>query len=56
VFDLTAPETFEGLVEWINEARKHNLDAYAIIIGNRSDHEDRRVSTEDGNSIWNAVF
>jgi len=51
VFDLTAPETFEGLIEWINEARKHNPDAYAIIVGNKSDHEDRRVSTKDGDSI-----
>lgn len=51
MFDLTTPKTFEGLVEWINEARIHNPDAYTIIVGNKSDHKDRRVATEDGDSF-----
>ena len=51
VFDLTKPSTCEGVVEWIQTTREHNPDAYTVIVGNKSDHKDRSVSTEDGASI-----
>jgi len=51
VFDLTDKATLEDLVEWIEEARQRNPDAYTVIVGNKSDHPKRTVSPEDGASV-----
>ncbi|KAF7996600.1 hypothetical protein HCN44_002246 [Aphidius gifuensis] len=53
VYDITNEKTFENIVKWLRNIDEHaNEDVEKMILGNKSDMEDRRVvSTEKGESI-----
>ena len=48
VFDVTRRDSFEHLVDWINECEKYNLanSVHIIIIANKSDLDGKRVISE----------
>eukprot|EP01128_Nolandella_sp_AFSM9_P000383 TRINITY_DN10542_c0_g1_i1.p1 TRINITY_DN10542_c0_g1~~TRINITY_DN10542_c0_g1_i1.p1 ORF type:complete len:233 (-),score=55.57 TRINITY_DN10542_c0_g1_i1:235-846(-) len=49
VYDITRRETFHHLSSWLEDARKHaNENMVIMLIGNKSDLDRRRVSTEEG--------
>jgi GTPase SAR1 family protein len=50
VYDITDRKTFEHIEYWLSEIRKNGKDFVPkIIVGNKSDLEDKRVvSTEEG--------
>ena len=48
VFDITSKQSFEGAKSWINEIkRKATPDCIIILVGNKSDLDDKRVVSED---------
>jgi len=46
VFDVARYKTFKALTKWIEQARLYS-DAYAVIVGNKSDSYRREVSARD---------
>jgi len=50
VYDITRRETFDHLVEWLEDCRKYsNPNIVIMLIGNKSDLEEKRaVSKEEG--------
>lgn len=59
-YDITNKTSFQNSMYWINEIRQNNDSAKIIIVGNKTDLEDKRqVSFEDGLKIanyYNAPF
>jgi len=52
VFDIGVQQTFRDLPEWLNEVERYAGNAvHRIVIGNKSDRQDREVSTELGTSF-----
>ncbi len=41
-YDITRKETFERLVDWLNDVRKVSPSAHIIVIGNKIDLEEQR--------------
>ncbi|XP_032681878.1 ras-related protein Rab-10 [Odontomachus brunneus] len=53
IYDITNEKTFENIVNWLRKIDEHaNEDVEKMILGNKSDMEDKRVvSTEKGEAI-----
>ena len=52
MFDIGVQETFKSLHEWLHEVERYAGNAvHRIVIGNKSDRQDREVPTEYGNSF-----
>jgi GTPase SAR1 family protein len=53
VYDITRKESFKRINSWLEEAKQcGNPNLSMILIGNKSDREDRRaVSREDGEAF-----
>ena len=48
VFDLTKPESFEHISNWIEEVHRHTpADLPIVLVGNKSDLVDQRRVTQD---------
>ncbi len=47
VFDISRPETLEGLWTWVNVARKREPRMPILVVGNKSDLEERRMVSND---------
>lgn len=54
-YDITNTESFNNITHWLNESDKFNLDRkiVKILIGNKIDSTDRKVSYEEGLKIAN---
>ena len=53
-YDITNKTSFQNSMYWINEIRQNNDSAKIIIVGNKTDLEDKRkVSFEDGLKLSN---
>lgn len=49
VFDLTRPSTFDNIEKWLSQIEKHsgrNKRVPIILVGNKADLQDKRVSSE----------
>lgn len=42
VYDITSVDSFNGAIKWINELKKRAPNCYILLVGNKSDLEDRR--------------
>jgi small GTP-binding protein len=52
VYDVTNMDSFEKVVDWIQEVRRYVPTVPLIIVGNKSDLvEERQVSTENGEEL-----
>lgn len=52
VFDLSSPSSFQSVKNsWITLCRDRSPDAHMILIGNKADLEDRRVSKEEIDAV-----
>jgi Ras-related protein Rab-22 len=47
VFDVTVRGSFENLGEWIQFVRDATSDAFILIFGNKTDCDDRQVTSDD---------
>lgn len=47
VYDITDKESFEAVKTWVNEIKKYSQpDVIKLLVGNKSDLEDKREVTE----------
>ncbi|WXG45271.1 MAG: GTP-binding protein [Candidatus Atabeyarchaeum deiterrae] len=46
VFDVTQPESFENVPKWFEEVRKNRGNIPLVLVGNKVDLPDRRISSE----------
>eukprot|EP00300_Choanocystis_sp_HF-7_P030628 c39500_g1_i1.p1 GENE.c39500_g1_i1~~c39500_g1_i1.p1 ORF type:complete len:225 (-),score=44.53 c39500_g1_i1:187-810(-) len=52
VYDITHHESFEHVDDWLREASRYAKDGVIkMIVGNKSDREDRAVTAEDGAAL-----
>ena len=52
VYDVTHKESFEHVREWLQEVEKYaNESTVKLLVGNKSDRQDRVVSTEEGQAL-----
>lgn len=53
VYDVSNRKSFERIVNWIDVARKENINGeyVAILVGNKIDRLDRKVSREEGEKL-----
>lgn len=52
VYDITGRESFDHVEDWLREASRYAKDSVIkMIVGNKSDRDDRAVSTEDGSEL-----
>ncbi|WXG42633.1 MAG: GTP-binding protein [Promethearchaeati archaeon SRVP18_Atabeyarchaeia-1] len=51
VFDVTQPESFESVPKWFEEVRKNRGDVPLILVGNKVDLDDRKVSSEQAQQL-----
>lgn len=62
VFDLTNPESFEGVKNWYNDITKHikTKQIHGYLLGNKNDlEEQRKISYEQGSALakeWNLDY
>eukprot|EP00750_Incisomonas_marina_P007953 INCI15103.1.p2 GENE.INCI15103.1~~INCI15103.1.p2 ORF type:complete len:210 (-),score=46.43 INCI15103.1:1443-2072(-) len=50
VYDVTRPESFDHVQDWLNEVNRYANQGLCkkLLIGNKCDRSDRKVSTEEG--------
>lgn len=48
VYDVCEPETFENVRQWIREADSYNKNVVKMLVANKVDLPDRKVSTQQG--------
>lgn len=52
VYDVTHKESFEHVREWLQEVEKYaNESTVKLLVGNKSDRQDRVVTTEEGQAL-----
>ena len=52
VFDVNSEESFQGLSSWLNEIKNNsNKNPNIILVGNKIDLNDRKISKEEGNEF-----
>jgi len=52
VYDVTHKESFEHVREWLQEVEKYANDSTVkLLVGNKSDRQDRVVTTEEGQAL-----
>ena len=52
VYDITRPESFKSIINWIEDVRNYNNDIDFILVGNKYDLKDeRKISEEQGKAL-----
>lgn len=51
VFDVTQPESFQSLPKWFEEVKKNRGNIPLILVGNKVDLPDRKISAEQAAQI-----
>ena len=52
MYDLTQRNTFEGISIWMDNIKKHKGEDFPIVlVGNKSDMEEREVTKEEGEEL-----
>jgi small GTP-binding protein len=51
VFDVTQPESFQSIPKWFEEVKKNRGDIPLILVGNKVDLPDRKVSSQQGEQM-----
>jgi len=52
VFDVTKRESFENVINWLNDIKKNgDKETIIILVGNKNDMEEREVSFEEAKSF-----
>ena len=53
VFDVTDKNSFEKVKDWMGQIKLHNQNEkiVVVLVGNKSDHESREVTKEEGEEM-----
>eukprot|EP00767_Chilomastix_cuspidata_P002506 gnl/Chilomastix_cuspidata/263.p1 GENE.gnl/Chilomastix_cuspidata/263~~gnl/Chilomastix_cuspidata/263.p1 ORF type:complete len:204 (-),score=54.07 gnl/Chilomastix_cuspidata/263:309-920(-) len=52
VYDITQPTTFSAVTSWVEEIERNTSGSVAtVLIGNKADRADRKVSREEGQAL-----
>jgi Ras-related protein Rab-8A len=51
VFDVTQPESYQNIPKWFEEVKKNRGDIPLVLVGNKVDLPDRKISIEQGEQM-----
>jgi len=51
VYDVTQPESFDNIPKWFNEVKNNRGSIPLLLVGNKVDLPDRKISAEQGTSM-----
>jgi small GTP-binding protein len=51
VYDVTQPESFESITKWFSEVKNNRGSIPLLLVGNKVDLPDRKISAEQGNDL-----
>jgi small GTP-binding protein len=51
VYDVTQPESFDSIKKWFNEVKSNRGNIPLLLVGNKVDLPDRKISAEQGKDL-----